>query len=81
VAATSSEPVPLHLRNAVTNMMKNIGYGKGYKYAHDYEDHFVRQQNLPEAINDKRYYHPGQQGFEKQISSRLQAWWPERFNK
>ncbi|MEJ2047729.1 MAG: replication-associated recombination protein A, partial [Dehalococcoidia bacterium] len=78
---TSNEPVPLHLRNAPTRLMKESGYGKGYKYAHDYEGHFVRQQNLPDSIKDKRYYFPGSQGFEKEIARRLKGWWPERFEE
>jgi putative ATPase len=52
-------PVPLHLRNAPTSFMKGIGYGKGYKYAHDYPDNRVEQTHLPEEIKEKRYYLPG----------------------
>jgi putative ATPase len=70
-----NDPVPLHLRNAVTNLMKSIGYGKGYKYAHDYTGHFVEQENLPDSLKGKRYYTPSDQGFEKQIAARLRAWW------
>lgn len=68
-------PVPLHLRNPVTPLMKDIGYGKGYKYAHDYPGHFVRQQNLPNSLQGKQYYTPGDQGYEKQVGTRLRAWW------
>ncbi|MFA5628682.1 MAG: replication-associated recombination protein A [Dehalococcoidales bacterium] len=70
----ANEPVPLHLRNAVTSMMKDIGYGKGYKYAHDFEGHYVEQQNLPDSIKDKKFYHPSDQGNEQQIAERLQKW-------
>jgi putative ATPase len=71
----TSESVPLHLRNPVTPLMKEMGYGEDYKYAHDYPDHFVEQQNLPEALKGKRFYKPGQQGYEKQVDARLKDWW------
>ena len=70
----ASESVPLHLRNPVTPLMKDIGYGKGYKYAHDYPGHFVEQQNLPNSLQDKRYYTPSDQGYEKQVVNRLKGW-------
>ncbi len=73
----SNDPVPLHLRNAVTPFMKDIGYGKGYKYAHDYEGHFVEQQNLPESVKEKEFYTPSDQGNEKRIAERLKQWRPE----
>jgi putative ATPase len=73
VQRTRNEPVPLHLRNAVTGLMKAEGYGKGYKYAHDYPEHFVKQQNLPDSIKDKRYYFPGDQGDEAEIADRLKS--------
>ena len=71
----SAESVPLHLRNPVTPLMKGIGYGEGYKYAHDYPGHFVEQQNLPDSLQGKRYYTPSNQGYEKKIMSRLKGWW------
>jgi putative ATPase len=67
----SNEPVPLHLRNAVTNLMKDLGYGKGYKYAHNFEGHFVEQQHLPDSLKGKRFYLPGELGYEKQIVARM----------
>ncbi len=70
--------VPLHLRNPETALMKDIGYGKGYKYAHNYPGHFVPQEHLPDSLKGKRYYTPGDQGFEKQIAARLKAWWQGR---
>jgi putative ATPase len=70
-----NEPVPLHLRNPVTGLMRQTGYGRGYKYAHDYPDHFVKQQNLPPSLQGKRYYTPGDQGYEKEIADRLKKWW------
>ena len=81
VSKGASQPVPLHLRNPVTPLMKGMGYGKGYKYAHDYAEHFVKQQNLPDSLKDKRYYLPGDQGYEREVSARLKAWWQEREEK
>ena len=71
----STDSVPLHLRNPVTPLMKEIGYGEGYKYAHDYPGHFVEQQNLPDSLQGKRYYTPSDQGYEKTIIARLKTWW------
>ena len=73
-----SEPVPLHLRNSVTPLLKGMGYGKGYKYAHDHPGHFIKQQNLPDSLQGKRYYIPSDQGYEKEVWARLKAWWQER---
>ncbi|MDD5127130.1 MAG: replication-associated recombination protein A [Dehalococcoidales bacterium] len=75
----SSDVVPKNLRNAITPLMKEAGYGEGYKYAHDYPEHFVEQQNLPDAMKGKRFYRPGEQGFEKQVVERLRRWWGEKF--
>ena len=72
-----NEPVPLHLRNPVTGLMRRMGYGKGYEYAHDHPGHFVKQQNLPPSLRGKRYYIPGDQGYEKEIADRLKKWWGE----
>ena len=69
------EPVPLHLRNPVTKLMRDTGYGRGYKYAHNSPDHFVRQQNLPPSLQGKQYYMPSSQGHEKEIAERLKKWW------
>ena len=71
------QQVPLHLRNAPTQLMKDEGYGEGYKYAHDYENAFVPQQYLPDEIKDKRFYRPGEQGYEKEVAARLKTWWGE----
>lgn len=75
IQQSRNDPVPLHLRNPVTDLMRQSGYGKGYKYAHDYPDHFVRQENLPPSLRGKRYYLPGEQGYEKDIAARLKQWW------
>ncbi len=64
-------PVPLHLRNAPTKLMKNLGYGRDYKYAHDYEGHVVDQQHLPDVLKDKSYYEPSDEGAESAIRTRL----------
>jgi putative ATPase len=69
---TIAEPVPLHLRNAVTGLMKNIGYGKGYEYAHDAEDKVTDMTCLPESLAGRTYYHPTDQGFENRIRQRLE---------
>ena len=66
-------PVPLHLRNAPTKMMKNMGYGKDYQYAHDYEDAVVTQTHLPEKLTQRRYYQPSERGQEKVIGERVHA--------
>ena len=70
-----NEPVPVHLRNAVTGMMQAAGYGKNYKYAHDYEGHFEPQEYLPSSLEGRRYYYPGDEGAEKGIKDRLNRWW------
>ena len=73
-----SESVPLHLRNPVTPLMKDLGYGEEYKYAHDYPEHFVEQQNLPDSLQDKKYYTPSNQGYEQQVINRLKSWWQKK---
>jgi putative ATPase len=78
IKETLNEPVPLHLRNPVTSLMKGMGYGKGYKYAHNYPEHFVEQQHLPDSLKGKRFYTPGEQGYEKQVRSRLMEWWSRK---
>lgn len=72
VEQTRNDPVPLHLRNAPTGLMKELGYGKGYRYAHDYDAGVVAQQNLPENLAGRRYYEPTNRGFERELSERLQ---------
>ena len=69
---TMADPVPLHLRNAVTGLMKNIGYGKGYQYAHNTEEKVTDMTCLPESLADRVYYHPTDQGFEARIRQRLE---------
>ncbi len=74
-------PVPLALRNAPTTLMKDQGYGKGYKYAHDYAGNFVEYDFLPETIKDARFYTPGTNKRESEISKWLEARWPSKSNK
>ena len=77
VRQRAGEPVPLHLRNAVTGLMRNMGYGKDYQYAHDHPGHFVEQDFLPLSLKDRRYYQPTEEGSEKEIVERLKEWWRE----
>jgi len=72
VEQTAAEPVPLHLRNAPTGLMKGLGYGKGYQYAHDVEDKVADMQCLPDSLRQRIYYHPTNEGVEKRIRERLE---------
>ena len=74
IAKTGSLPVPLHIRNAPTKLMKELEYGKGYQYAHDYPDAFVAQEYLPEKLQGTVLYSPKDSGFEKTIGERIAAW-------
>jgi putative ATPase len=73
VEGTRNDPVPLHLRNAPTALMKGLGYGAGYKYAHDYADAAVAQDHLPENLAGRRYYHPSDRGREATIAERIRV--------
>ena len=73
-AKSGNKDVPLHLRNPVTPLMKDSGYGEGYKYAHEYPGHFVEQQNLPDSLQGNNFYNPSDQGYEKQVLARLKGW-------
>src|SRR6266566_605931 len=72
VERTSAESVPLHLRNAPTGLMKNLGYGQGYQYAHDLEGKVADMQCLPDNLKDRTYYHPTNEGVEKRIRERME---------
>jgi putative ATPase len=74
IRKTGSLPVPLHIRNAPTRLMKDLGYGKDYKYAHNYENAIVPQEYLPDQIKGQRFYFPSNRGFEKKIKDRLDRW-------
>ncbi|MGC1492674.1 MAG: replication-associated recombination protein A, partial [Candidatus Acidiferrum sp.] len=71
VQKTEADPVPLHLRNAVTGLMKNVGYGTGYKYAHDYDDKLTDMTCLPDNLAGRSWYKPTDQGFEQRLRARL----------
>ena len=70
---TGALPVPPHLRNAPTPLMKSLGYGAGYQYPHDFEGHYVPEEYLPEALRGRRYYAPSDSGHERAIKERLLA--------
>lgn len=72
---TTNRPVPLHLRNSPTKLMKEIGYGKDYKYAHSFEGNFVEQQFLPEGLEGTRFYEPGNNAKEREIAQRMDKLW------
>ncbi|MGA9353717.1 MAG: replication-associated recombination protein A [Terriglobales bacterium] len=72
VEQTAAEPVPLHLRNAPTSLMKGLGYGKGYEYAHDRQDKVADMQCLPDSLQNRTYYHPTSEGVEKRIRERFE---------
>ncbi len=73
-----ADPVPLHIRNAPTGLMRNLGYGSGYQYAHDVPDAHVDQAHLPEALRDRRYYRPVDRGLETELARRLAQWHARR---
>ncbi len=72
VEETTAEPVPLHIRNAVTSLMKKAGYGKGYEYAHDFDEKLTAMDCLPDKLHGRTYYHPTQEGIEQRIRTRLE---------
>lgn len=79
VRATGNCPVPLHLRNAPTKLMQQLGYGKDYKYAHNYEGHFVEQQFLPDEVKDARFWQPQENAAEAKLKERMQSLWGDRY--
>ena len=80
VQRTGNMAVPLHLRNAPTSLMKDLGYGENYKYAHNYEDHFVRENYLPEDLETPHFYQPGGNPREEEMRTRLNKMWKEMKN-
>jgi putative ATPase len=74
VKKAGSLPVPLHIRNAPTRLMKELGYGKDYKYAHNYKEAFVPQDYLPEKLKGHVFYRPSGRGYEKIVKERLDKW-------
>lgn len=79
VRQTGNQPVPLHLRNAPTKLMKQLGYGDGYKYAHDYEGHFVKQQFMPDELTEERLWQPQANAAEQKLKDRMQALWGDKY--
>jgi putative ATPase len=70
-------PVPLHLRNAPTELLRQLGYARGYQYPHDHPEHFVQEQYLPDALKDARFYRPSGEGAERSLAERLRRWWKD----
>tara|TARA_B100000749_G_C18400973_1_gene454719 strand:+ start:26 stop:877 length:852 start_codon:yes stop_codon:yes gene_type:complete len=81
VANSGDRQVPLHLRNAVTELMKESGYGEDYVYPHDYKGHFKASDNLPDELSDSRFYEPSDLGYEKFILDRLEGWWGGKYGQ
>lgn len=81
VRQTGNQPVPLHLRNAPTKLMAQLGYGKDYKYAHAYEGHFVRQQFMPDELKDMRIWHPQDNPAEMKLKERMFSLWGDKYKE
>ena len=79
VRKTGDLPVPLHLRNAPTQLMKEEGYGKGYQYAHNFQGNFVNQEFLPEEIKGRKLYDPGKNPREEEMRKRLRSLWRNKY--
>ena len=77
VRETGNRPVPLHLRNAPTALMKDLGYSDGYKYSHDYPGHFVRQQFMPDGLTDTILWKPQENAVEAKMKERMDSCWGE----
>ena len=76
---TTNRPVPLHIRNAPTKLMKNLGYGADYRYAHDYEGNFADQEFMPEGMSGRRFYTPGDNTHERTIAERIRNLWKGKY--
>jgi putative ATPase len=74
---TPAAPVPMHIRNAPTGLMKELGYGRGYRYAHDSPDAFLPQEYLPDSLRGAAFYVPGPFGHEKRVAERME-WWARK---
>lgn len=79
VRRTGNLPVPLHLRNAPTTLMKKLDYGKEYKYAHDFQGHFVRQEYMPEELKERSFWIPQSMPAEQRLKEYMSKLWPERY--
>jgi putative ATPase len=81
IKQTGYSPVPLHIRNAPTKLMKDLNYSKGYKYAHDYKDGFAPQSYMPDDLKNQRFYSPTDRGYENNVKQRLEAWFKLKNHK
>jgi putative ATPase len=79
VSETGDLPVPLSIRNAPTKLMKKMGYGQGYKYAHDYDGNFIPAEFLPEKIEGIKFYEPGNNPREEELRKYLRSLWKEKY--
>jgi putative ATPase len=79
VQKTGNQPVPLHLRNAPTSLMKDLGYSDGYKYPHDFIGHFTPQQYMPDALQEERLWHAQHSPAEEKLYERMVNYWGKRF--
>ena len=79
VRETGNLPIPLHIRNAPTKLMKDLNYGKGYQYAHDHENHFADLEFLPEEISGKAFFEPSDNPTEERIRKWLKERWKEKY--
>ena len=79
VQKTGNQPVPLHLRNAPTSLMKDLGYSDGYKYPHDFAGHFTPQQYMPDALQEERIWHAQHSPAEQKLYERMVNYWGKRF--
>lgn len=80
VKETGGKPIPLHLRNAPSDLMKNLDYGKGYQYAHDGAENFVNQEYLPKDMSKEVFYHPSQNKKEAEIAKKIRSWWGDKYS-
>jgi putative ATPase len=79
VRKTGNLPIPLHIRNAPTKLMKDLGYGANYKYAHDFDNHFINDEYLPKEISGNNFYEPQTNAREKEISTFLHNLWKGKY--
>jgi putative ATPase len=81
VKRSGDPPVPLHLRNAPTKLMKDLGYGKDYQYSHDHPGHFSEQQFLPDRVAEQVFYTPGDNRKEQEFAAYLKRVWPDKYGE
>ena len=79
IRQTGDLSVPLHIRNAPTKLMKELGYGEDYKYAHDHENNFIEQEFLPESIKNTKFYNPGNSQRENSLRAFLKSRWGDKY--